>query len=98
MAAPLLMTVAATGPMRPTAVSPRAAVLGTDNEAPVLVDEGHGLARRVYGRRDHGQVAAQEHRVGGLLGHVGAAVHGNAHVGPRQGRRVVAPVAHHATV
>ena len=40
------------------------------------------------------QVLLQQHKVGGVLGHVHGRVHRDAHVGGVQGRRVVDAVAH----
>ena len=58
-------------------------------------DAAHHHAREVEGRRHVGERALDEHDVGRLDGHIGAAADGDAHVGLRERGRVVDAVAHH---
>ena len=61
-----------------------------------LADALEHRAAVEYGLVDGGEVVVQYRDVAGLLGHLGAGAHGEAHVGLLQGRGIVHAVAGHA--
>ncbi|CAM5350633.1 hypothetical protein SSTU70S_00265 [Stutzerimonas stutzeri] len=76
------------------------AEVGAGSQVDVLERVGEGAPAFIDALADQRQLVAQQHEVGGLLGHIHRGVHGDADIRGVQRRRVVDPVAekaHHMT-
>ena len=70
------------------------AKVGAGRDKDVLERIGKGLAPQLDALVQDGQIVLQQHKVGGLFGHVHRRVHRDAHVGGVEGRGIVDAVAH----